>query len=224
MGPYISMHMMCGAIVGWAILSPLAKRKNWAPGDIDDWTTGSRGWIIWVSLASLLADSSIKLGWVMIRPLWDMFEDLRHTGSSPRMFWADRIRPHLPKLRQHDYLPLPHEAGPDDSSRLDSPELRDTTPPSTSTVSEERRWNFSSSLPSQRFLLWAFLLAFVICISSTAIVFGDLITWHFTLFAILLSLPMAAVSIRSVAETDYNPDSAICKGPSSVVEPANQML
>lgn len=68
-GPYLSLHMLLGAVVGWGILSPYAKHRGWAPGDVDDWATGSRGWIIWVSLASLLADALTKLAWLVLRPL-----------------------------------------------------------------------------------------------------------------------------------------------------------
>ena len=48
-------------IVGWAILSPLAKFQGWAPGPVGDMSTGSRGWILWVSLAVMCADSIVSL-------------------------------------------------------------------------------------------------------------------------------------------------------------------
>jgi hypothetical protein len=47
--------------VGWAILSPLAKFEGWAPGPVGDMSTGSRGWILWVSLAIMCADSIVSL-------------------------------------------------------------------------------------------------------------------------------------------------------------------
>ena len=69
-GPTITIHMLMGTIVGWGILSPLAKNKGWAPGDVGSWDDGSRGWIVWVSRAALLVDSVVKLAWFLIRPLW----------------------------------------------------------------------------------------------------------------------------------------------------------
>src|ERR1700753_3761172 len=48
-------------IVGWGILSPLAKFEGWAPGPVGDMSTGSRGWILWVSLAIMCADSIVSL-------------------------------------------------------------------------------------------------------------------------------------------------------------------
>ena len=38
MGPATTLHMLLGAVVGWGILSPLAKSKGWAPGEVSDWT------------------------------------------------------------------------------------------------------------------------------------------------------------------------------------------
>ncbi|OBT73355.1 hypothetical protein VF21_07705 [Pseudogymnoascus sp. 05NY08] len=64
MGPATTIHMLIGAILGWAVLSPLAKHKGWAPGPIDDWESGSKGWIIWVSLAIMLADSIVSLAYI----------------------------------------------------------------------------------------------------------------------------------------------------------------
>lgn len=83
MGPATTAHMLSGAVIGWAMLSPLAKHKGWAPGPVGDWETGSRGWIIWISLAIMLVDSVINLGWMALRPL------LKH---APR--WVVEVREH----------------------------------------------------------------------------------------------------------------------------------
>ena len=48
-------------MVGWGILSPLSKYMGWAPGPVGDMSTGARGWILWVSLAIMCADSIISL-------------------------------------------------------------------------------------------------------------------------------------------------------------------
>jgi uncharacterized oligopeptide transporter (OPT) family protein len=61
--------MLAGAIVGWAILSPLAMRNGWAHGPVGDWETGSRSWIIWVSLFCLMADAGVFLIWIVIEPV-----------------------------------------------------------------------------------------------------------------------------------------------------------
>ena len=48
-------------LVGWGILSPLSKYAGWAPGPVGDMSTGARGWILWVSLAIMCADSFVSL-------------------------------------------------------------------------------------------------------------------------------------------------------------------
>lgn len=50
-----------GMIVGWAILSPVSKYVGWAPGPVGDMSTGARGWILWMSLAIMCADSLVSL-------------------------------------------------------------------------------------------------------------------------------------------------------------------
>ncbi|KAI0725705.1 oligopeptide transporter [Fomitopsis betulina] len=61
MGFPTTLSMNLGMLVGWAILSPVAKHSGWAPGPVGDMTTGSRGWILWVSLAIMCADSLVSL-------------------------------------------------------------------------------------------------------------------------------------------------------------------
>lgn len=69
MGTSTTLHMLLGAVIGWGILSPLAHYKGWAPGPTDDWVTGGRGWVIWVSLGIMLSDSVVSLGWLILSPV-----------------------------------------------------------------------------------------------------------------------------------------------------------
>lgn len=48
-------------LVGWGVLSPISKHSGWAPGPVGDMTSGARGWILWVSLAIMCADSVVSL-------------------------------------------------------------------------------------------------------------------------------------------------------------------
>lgn len=50
-----------GMLVGWGVLSPLSKNKGWAPGPVGSMTDGARGWILWTSLAIMVADSLVSL-------------------------------------------------------------------------------------------------------------------------------------------------------------------
>jgi uncharacterized oligopeptide transporter (OPT) family protein len=61
-----SAYIALGAVIGWGILSPVAKHNGWAPGPVDDWDTGSRGWILWVGMRLILGDTLIG---IILRPL-----------------------------------------------------------------------------------------------------------------------------------------------------------
>jgi len=85
MGTSTTLHMLLGAIIGWGILSPLAKYKEWAPGPVSNWATGSRGWIIWVSLGIMLSDSVISLSGLILEPitksLWWRYKKVSRSGE-----------------------------------------------------------------------------------------------------------------------------------------------
>ncbi|KAJ7170743.1 OPT oligopeptide transporter protein-domain-containing protein [Mycena crocata] len=61
MGFPTTLSMSFGMLLGWGILSPLAKLSGWAPGPVGDMSEGARGWILWTSLAIMCADSLISL-------------------------------------------------------------------------------------------------------------------------------------------------------------------
>jgi uncharacterized oligopeptide transporter (OPT) family protein len=43
MGVDTSSHIMFGTILGWAVLSPIAKSAGWAAGPVDDFEHGAMG-------------------------------------------------------------------------------------------------------------------------------------------------------------------------------------
>ncbi|KIY44005.1 oligopeptide transporter [Fistulina hepatica ATCC 64428] len=66
MGFPTTLSMNLGMLVGWAVLSPLCKISGWAPAPVTDMQDGARGWLLWVALAIMFADSIISLipvGW-----------------------------------------------------------------------------------------------------------------------------------------------------------------
>ncbi len=56
-----TVSMTAGAIVGWAVLSPLAYYRGWAPGHPLDSEDGGKGWILWISLAIMCSESVVGL-------------------------------------------------------------------------------------------------------------------------------------------------------------------
>lgn len=67
MGPSVTLNMLAGSVSGWAVLSPLAASKGWAPGKVGDWKTGARGWITWISLAVMIADTGVSFIWFILQ-------------------------------------------------------------------------------------------------------------------------------------------------------------
>lgn len=70
-------------LLGWGVLSPLAKLSGWAPGPVGDMTDGARGWILWTSLAIMCADSLVSLLPVLAEYV---------TGLFPRREQANHIK------------------------------------------------------------------------------------------------------------------------------------
>lgn len=66
-------------VVGWGILSPLSKYMGWAPGPVGDMSTGARGWILWVSLGIMCADSFVSLVPIM----WESFMEFFFARGTP---------------------------------------------------------------------------------------------------------------------------------------------
>ncbi|KAJ1307878.1 hypothetical protein OPQ81_001958 [Rhizoctonia solani] len=73
MGFPTTLSMSMGMIFGWGILSPLSKLNGWAPGPTGDMITGARGWILWVALAIICADSLVSIAPTLYRLLKSVY-------------------------------------------------------------------------------------------------------------------------------------------------------
>lgn len=71
-GPTVNVYMLLGVVIGWGILSPVAKNNGWAPGPVGDWEKGSRGWILWAGMG---------LSWTGVWPLLSLLSHTRRTLS-----------------------------------------------------------------------------------------------------------------------------------------------
>ncbi|OJD16654.1 hypothetical protein AJ78_03206 [Emergomyces pasteurianus Ep9510] len=189
MGPSTSLHMLVGAILGWGILSPLAKHRGWAPGLVDSWEDGSKGWIVWVSLAIMLADSIINLGWLIARPFVTYGPDILINlvyNITRKDFWLDVFKP---ASRRTGY------------SAISPPNVKDNrgddAPP--------------SELISTGTVLILLPLTLILNVICMHISFGNLITPALSILATLLALFLSVMGVRALGETDLNPVSGISK-------------
>ncbi|EMD00677.1 hypothetical protein BAUCODRAFT_29028 [Baudoinia panamericana UAMH 10762] len=205
MGPATTIHMLLGAILGWAVLSPIAKDQGWASGDVGDWNTGSKGWIVWISLAIMLADALVSLGWLVLRPLiW--YARLFIHGAREK-----GLRRHL-----HDLLRDPKTRGyspvdlDDDPSTTTNGNLTKST--SHPLHPEEEEYDAPPShLIGWRTTTLGLVLSLAFCVFAAQYSFRGIISIGLTFLALLLALLLSIMGVRALGETDLNPVSGISK-------------
>jgi OPT family oligopeptide transporter len=195
MGAPTSLSMLLGAVVGYGVLSPLAKSKGWAPGPVGDWATGSKGWIVWISLAIMLVDSIISLGWLLLRPV------LRHGPSFLRqtsIAIRERKWKHLLETNDRGQYSALQGEGSTSSSLLDS----DT---------DEKDDADPSHLISTRTTVIGLVLSSIFCVFGVHFAFSNLIPLPLTILALIFAMVLSVMGVRALGETDLNPVSGISK-------------
>ncbi|KAK0103563.1 hypothetical protein ONS95_005579 [Cadophora gregata] len=212
MGPATTTHMLIGAIVGWGILSPLAKQRGWAPGPVDDWETGSKGWIVWVSLAIMLADSVVSLGHIALRPVFmhggDWLADVHRLvrkgdwkgllgiGSSKR------TRGYAPISGEGEGVATLLDENGSGMAVLETPgDIKDAPEPD---APPEHLVNNST-------FVVGLVLSVAFCVANIRIVFGALVPLYATIMAVFMALVLSIMGVRALGETDLNPVSGISK-------------
>lgn len=202
MGPSTSFHMLFGAVLGWGILSPIAKNNGWASGPVSDWETGSKGWIVWISLAIMLVDSIVSIGWLALRPVYlyggTWTQNILHSVKQSKI-------PHLLQPSSGGYAPLnSREAAPYDGldasneSDIDLDDLPEVDAP-------------SEQLPSKRVAYWGLLASCIVCAAAVHLAFPSVMPVWVTVLAILFSLVLSLMGVKALGETDLNPVSGISK-------------
>lgn len=208
MGPETCMHMLFGAVIGWGILSPLAKARGWAPGPVDSWDDGSKAWIVWISLAIMLADSLVSLGWLVAKPLVSRAPAwLAYLRSTRLVRWiALRLYPGGHSYIDYssldsDHEPLrleDHENDPDHATHWVTPTTEDEDAPPSQLISNR----------TVMILLPLTLILNVVCMHYA---FGDIISPWLSTLATLLAVLLSIMGVRALGETDLNPVSGISK-------------
>jgi len=207
MGSSTTLHMLLGAIIGWGILSPLAKHRGWAPGPVDDWEHGSKGWIVWVSLAIMLADAIVSLGWLILRPTITLVRTYGPAAreSFARGTWREDIRK-MTTQSMRGYSPV-HMDEPGSPTEENHNGLLKAT--STNNIPEP-------DAPSEHQIgvkttVVGLFLSLVVCVAAVHISFDALIPLGLTILALLLALLLSIMGVRAQGETDLNPVSGISK-------------
>lgn len=205
MGPSTCMHMLFGAVLGWGVLSPLAKARGWAPGPVDSWEDGSKAWIVWISLAIMLADSLVSLGWLVVKPM---------INHAPR--WIAKFRStqlgkwialRLQSSQSHGHSYINYSAL--DSSQLHEHDHHDHL--SAPVVVEEDEDAPPSQLISTRTVVILLPLTLILNVICMHFAFGDIMSPVLSSLATLLAVLLSIMGVRALGETDLNPVSGISK-------------
>jgi uncharacterized oligopeptide transporter (OPT) family protein len=216
MGPATTLHMLLGAVVGWGLLSPLAKSRGWAPGPVNDWESGSKGWIVWVSLAIMLVDSIVSLSYIAFQPLF------KNGPSCFATFKQNFDRNGFKGLFRSQASGYATVGDDDDEDLRTSAGRRSSTSellPSPIFNSPDgdqlKTWDEEDAPPEQQVSNMTVGIGLVssilVCIASIHITFGDMVPLYANITAILMALVLSIMGVRALGETDLNPVSGISK-------------
>ncbi|KXH31074.1 OPT oligopeptide transporter [Colletotrichum simmondsii] len=219
MGSETTLHMLLGAVIGWGFLSPLAKYRGWAPGSIDDWETGSKGWIVWISLAIMLADAIVSLSYIAFRPLAQHVanEGVKGMWQQSVLGWQKHFGASRRFIPTYTALNTDEDGEATSTSRLLSHEAQSSVVRrriSTSSASDGRADQADAPEDQQidnKLVAVGLVLSILLCITTIHIVFGDLVPLYATIVAVLMALLLSIMGVRALGETDLNPVSGISK-------------
>jgi len=94
MGVHTCLSMLVGAVLGWGILGPTARQMGWAPGPVNSFDIGAQGWILWISLAVMMAESVSSL--VVLVFKWG-YHRILIWRSKKDMFLDEEVDPATPE-------------------------------------------------------------------------------------------------------------------------------
>lgn len=205
MGAETTLHMLLGAIIGWGILSPLAKARGWAPGEVGDWEHGSKGWIVWISLVIMLVDAIVSLAYVALRPM--LTADLMGFVAAARQQVRQEGIKGLWKCRSHVYSLLQTD-DEDGTAQTTDPDLDQEA---HSQVPEEQEDAPIEQQIGDRLVSVGLVSSIALCVLTIHLVFGDLVPLYATVIAVFMALVLSIMGVRALGETDLNPVSGISK-------------
>ncbi|OCF41916.1 oligopeptide transporter 8 [Kwoniella heveanensis CBS 569] len=189
MGFPVTISMNVGMVVGWAVLSPLSKHLGWAPGPVSSTTEGARGWILWVALAIMIAESIISLLPITISYLTVVYRHYTQRSTGPKIFARSSSPRQSSETEDDDYY------DPLSDHEDDDPEVE----PAERLVPGS--WIKSGLVASA-----------VLGVGLVWLVFGkDGIHPWATAVGLVLASMLSLIGVRALGETDLNPVSGIGK-------------
>lgn len=214
-------YMLFGAILGWGILAPLAKSKNWAPGAIDDWIHGGQGWILWISLSVMISDSLVSFLIVTFKSIRSGIKIMKDLNTQRHYTEATLQTLELQQSLLNEDSDRNSNEDPSNSTysgqRAKTAETSSISPLSRAEIQKDY-------LVSNTITFSGIILSSILCLISIRIVFGSIVPYYAAVVAIVLALFFSVLGVRALGETDLNPVSGIGKLSQlifAVVIPAN---
>ncbi|CCE65012.1 hypothetical protein TPHA_0J01910 [Tetrapisispora phaffii CBS 4417] len=200
MGLRTVTSMLFGSILGWGVLACLAYKRKWIQPDVDpdDWQNGLHGWLIWISLSIMIADSLVGLIILIVKNIVEFISfDNRLDVLSDA--WDDTFQSML--LEEEHII---NQNGSDPSSSL-----QNSVKLVSATIENEVG---SKYLINSVTVISGLIVSSIICIVVIVYLFGvDIIPIYAMTTALLLALVLSVLGIRALGETDLNPVSGIGK-------------
>ena len=192
--------------------------RGWAPGPVGDWEKGSKGWIVWISLAIMLADSIINLAWLAGRPLITrVCGYIKNCVGITKQKWKKiNKRPvheyaALVETREEATTPSPSLGG----SRQQHPNTRGAIFRKRTQSGEHNELPEIDAPPEQlinrRTVMFGLTASLLFCMVTIRFVFGKLVPLYAITTAVIMALPLSVMGVRALGETDINPVSGISK-------------
>ncbi len=208
MGTATTMHMLLGAIIGWAVLSPMAKYRGWAPGPIEDWETGSKGWIVWISIAIMLADGIVSLSHIAARSAIQYWPEIH--GALGRRLSSGFGGTFFRKNDTDGYTAVRDSEDNGDASSVPASPLSDFARPVTGLEDDEQD-GVPDATPAERdappnqqigskTVSIGLVLSILFCIVSIRVTFGPLVPLYATVVAIAMALVLSIMGVRALGE------------------------
>ncbi|KAF9184293.1 hypothetical protein BGZ51_003407 [Haplosporangium sp. Z 767] len=188
MGFPTTASMLLGCVVGWGILSPIATLNKWVAGPVSSSTDGARGWILWVSLGVMIAESVVSLISVVILSI---------------------IVHHRYKVRSKRYAErralLEAAAALDTEAHTELYELEDEEDVDDDDAPIDQ-------LVPLKIWVCGLILSSMLCLFLIWVVFKDQhMPMYATALALVLGSLLSVLGVRALGSTDLNPVSGIGK-------------
>ncbi|KAF9420588.1 hypothetical protein BGZ94_009063, partial [Podila epigama] len=201
MGFPTTSSMLLGCIVGWGILSPMATLNKWVTGPVSSATDGARGWILWISLGVMIAESIVSLLGVVFLSMVAHFRykvrSRRYAENrSARLLNSEGVREE--ELQEEDDAAVP---GALDDDGIDT----------------EEETNDHDDAPIDQLVplkVWVcgLILSSFLCLFLIWVLFRDQhMPVYATALALVLGCLLSVLGVRALGSTDLNPVSGIGK-------------